>query len=89
MPFQGSDIHITSNYLPESWWGEKTKFNRQAIDRRISVVHWHYRYKGYLEYKTKFEEDGSVLDGNYAMDQLRARLLKPHPSMTINGKFVN
>ena len=41
-PFLGNDIHICSNYLPIHWWNEKTKFNREAIYRRIDVVHFHY-----------------------------------------------
>lgn len=62
--FRGTDIHICSNYLPTSWWGEKTKFNDEAISRRISVVHWHYEYKKYRLYKSdtpgQFEECAMV-----------------------------
>lgn len=41
-PFFGVDIHICSNYVPIKWWNEKTKFNEDAIYRRITTVHWHF-----------------------------------------------
>lgn len=36
-----NEVHITSNYLPSKWWSEKTKYNRDAIYRRIHEVHYH------------------------------------------------
>lgn len=43
VPCNVRELHVCSNYLPQSWWGEKTKVNLDAIHRRISVVHWHKR----------------------------------------------
>lgn len=40
-PCNATNIHICSNYLPDQWWKEGTKFNRKAIYRRIHEVHYH------------------------------------------------
>jgi len=52
VPFAGTDIHLTSNYLPNRWWSEKTKFNEDALFRRITIVHWHYDYMKYHLYNS-------------------------------------
>nr|WAE43054.1 MAG: replication associated protein [Cressdnaviricota sp.] len=70
-PFYGTDIHITSNYLPSRWWNEKTKYNEQAVYRRIHVVHYHDKYGHYV----LFESDGEGL----AMDKLASYLAHPPP----------
>lgn len=51
-PLQATDIHICSNYLPDGWWNEKTRYDSQAVYRRISVVHWHYEYKKIRVYES-------------------------------------
>lgn len=43
-------VHICSNYLPSSWWSEKTKYKEDAVFRRIHEVHWHYEFKKYRKY---------------------------------------
>lgn len=67
---RATEIHICSNFLPENWWGEKTKFNREAVDRRITVVHYHDKYKHFFLYKS--DEESS------AMDKLRTKLNSVH-----------
>lgn len=69
-PFNGQTIHICSNYLPEEWWSEKTKFNKDAIDRRIHEVHYHWAFKKFYRYVS--EEPGAV--HGCAMQQLRSKL---------------
>lgn len=72
-PCNATDIHITSNYLPSHWWSEKTRYNSRAIYRRITVVHYHDKYKHYV----KFEHDDPV-EGPYAMDKL-LNYISDHP----------
>lgn len=70
--FLANDIHITSNYLPDTWWNtEKTQYCPSALERRIHEVHWHkedpkgkakYYYRRYVtddtkNAMTKFKED--------------------------------
>lgn len=40
-PLRATDIRITSNYLPERWWGDNTRFNYEAVERRIHEAHYH------------------------------------------------
>lgn len=40
-------IHICSNYLPSQWWSEKTKYDEEAIYRRIDEVHHHNEFMKY------------------------------------------
>ena len=70
--FCGTDIHICSNYLPEQWWSEKTKFNMEAVCRRIHEVHYHDKFKHYFKYvsDTPGQHIGS------AMEKLRTKLLQ-------------
>lgn len=35
------DIRITANYMPEFWWKEGTRFNYEALSRRITECHLH------------------------------------------------
>ena len=53
-------VHICSNYLADGWWSEKTKFNREAVYRRITEVHWHYELGSMLRYITT---DPTVQEG--------------------------
>jgi len=52
VPLAATDIHICSNYLPDKWWSEKTRFDSDAIYRRIAVVHWHYEFKKIRRYES-------------------------------------
>lgn len=63
VPCRATRVHICSNYLPEQWWGEKTRYNKGAIDRRIHVVHYHDRYGHYYLY-----------EGEDCMERLRRKL---------------
>lgn len=36
-----TDIRITANYRPDSWWREGTRYNREALARRIHECHHH------------------------------------------------
>lgn len=69
VPCMAVDVHITSNFLPSQWWSEKTKYNREAVYRRIHEVHYH-----------RALNDNVVLvsDVNgYAMDKLAPYLYVP------------
>lgn len=66
VPCRADNIHICSNYLPSQWWSEKTRFNQQAVYRRITVVHYHDKYKHYFVYKND--------DAGLAMEKLAAKL---------------
>lgn len=59
-PLAATEVHITTNFMPSSWWSERTKFNREAIWRRIHVVHHHYEFKKYKIYRS--DENGYALD---------------------------
>lgn len=63
------DIHICSNYLPREWWGEKTKFNTEAIYRRIDEVHWHYEFKKVRKFTSDPHAEVMGGRGFYAMDK--------------------
>lgn len=69
MPCKVTEVHICSNYLPSQWWGEKTRYNQQAVYRRINVVHWHYDFKKLRVYLSD--------DSGYAMDKLVNKLYTP------------
>lgn len=75
VPCRGEIIHICSNYLPCQWWSEKTKYNSTAINRRISVVHWHYGYKKYKLYVTDDPQD----ENTWAMTKLYTALRNLEP----------
>lgn len=40
-PMCATDIRFTSNYLPSTWWSEKTAYNREALYRRVDEAHLH------------------------------------------------
>jgi len=80
VPMHATDIHITSNYLPNQWWSEKTKFNSDAIYRRIHTVHWHYAYKKYRLFNSDVK---GQLEG-CAMNKFMAYYLLP-PVVTANS----
>lgn len=61
-----TEIHITSNYTPSKWWKDGTKYNREALTRRIHECHHHYEYKRY----EKFISD----DNGYALDKMLAKI---------------
>lgn len=82
VPFAGTDLHIISNYLPEQWWSEKTRFNREAIYRRISVVHWHYAYKKIRLYRS---DEGDPTDESlWAMTKFLVAYRKEFPIFVHN-----
>jgi len=60
VPCKATTIHICSNFLPIEWWSEKTRFNREAVYRRIHVVHWHRERGVYREYVG--DEDSCAMD---------------------------
>lgn len=62
-PLMAEDIHITTNYTPSNWWKEGTKYNKEALTRRVHEAHWHYMEEGrrILE-KFHSDEDGYALD---------------------------
>jgi len=59
-PMVADRIHLTSNFLPRSWWGPHTKFNEEALYRRIHEAHWHHGFKQYRKYVT--DEEGTACD---------------------------
>lgn len=65
-PLVATDIHITSNYLPEDWWKVGTKYNKEAIDRRFHEVHWHYEHKKFWRFVSDDEQS--------AMAKMRAKM---------------
>lgn len=77
--FQITRVDLTSNYLPSSWWSEKTKYNEGAIYRRIHEVHWHYEYQKYRRYVSDPLDVVLRGEGMFAMDKfmLKYRELNP------------
>lgn len=75
MPLRATDIHICSNYLPEQWWGEKTRYDQGAIYRRITEVHWHDKYKHYFKFVSSVP---GQLEG-CAMDKFMVEYRKANP----------
>jgi len=67
---------VCSNYLPDQWWGEKTKFDRDAVFRRFTVVHWH---KKVMEDPEIFESDVPLQLEGCAMNKFMAayRVVNP------------
>lgn len=61
-----TEIHITSNYTPSKWWKDGTKYNREALTRRIHECHHHYEYQRY----EKFISD----ENGYALDKMLAKI---------------
>lgn len=57
--FNGTDIHIASNYLPSTWYSEEAA-PQESIYRRIHEVHWHDKYKHYFKFNT--DEEGTAMD---------------------------
>jgi len=45
MPCNVRTVRISSNYAPNEWWSEKTRYHKPAIYRRISTVFYHYAYR--------------------------------------------
>ena len=43
--------------MPHEWWSAKTKYNEDAIFRRVVEVHWHHEFKKYRRYRTEESED--------------------------------
>jgi len=72
VPCQATEIHITSNYMPDRWWNEKTKYNHDAVARRIHEVHYHDKYGHYFRFVHRNDGDRVV----YAIDQLVEKLAK-------------
>jgi len=57
IPCEATSVHICSNYLPDSWWGEKTRYHKEAIYRRIHVVHWHQKRGEFNVYETDEDDE--------------------------------
>lgn len=68
-PLMATDIHITTNFTPIHWWKEGTRYNREAVARRIHEAHWHYM-QGTTRVLEKFTSDA---DG-YALDKMLAKI---------------
>lgn len=64
---QASTIHICSNYLPDQWWKEGTRYNAEAVSRRISEVHYHHTRGENIIFVSDAESD--------ALRKLKAHLL--------------
>lgn len=77
-PLCATTIHITANYLPSTWWKEGTRYNQEALFRRIHEVHHHYAYKAMRIYKSD--------NNGYAMDKLVGYLNNPN---TVIPNIVN
>jgi len=69
-PCKVTTVHITSNYLPSQWWKEGTRYNREAIARRIHECHYHDKYKHYIRFVSTPVEGGAEGEWNYALDKL-------------------
>lgn len=59
-PCRAEHIHITANYLPNTWWSDKTRFNWEALARRIQECHHHHHYKQFTRYVS--DEAGTAID---------------------------
>ncbi len=77
-------VDICSNYLPNQWWNEKTRYNELAIYRRIHEVHWHYEFGKYRRYVTT---DGSRDPMESAMQKFLSD--KHAKEYNVNTKLVN
>lgn len=74
------ELHVCSNFLPHEWWGEKTKFNQQAIYRRIVEVHWHYAFKKYRRYVSEegyLEDETKQAMYKFIVDKGKIEFQKP------------
>lgn len=72
-PCELRTIHICSNYLPDAWWSEKTKYNYDAVCRRIHECHYHYAFGRCHVFKST-----SITDRlGYAVVKMRKFLEKP------------
>lgn len=77
-PCFATDIHICSNFLPGHWWGPNTRYNSQALYRRIHIVHYHDSHKHYV----KFAHDDPIV-GPYAMDKLLTYISNHPPVINV------
>lgn len=80
-PCYGTDIHICSNYLPFQWWGEKTKYNKAAIYRRIHEAHYHDRlghYKTWHSDPLNINLTPEEQMGGHAISKMEAHLWEIH-----------
>lgn len=59
-PLCADDIHICTNYLPDRWWKEGTRYNRDAVVRRIHEAHFHHTYMEVERFVS--DEDGYAVD---------------------------
>lgn len=64
---QATTIHVCSNYLPDQWWKEGTRYNSVAISRRIQTVHYHHTFGQNIVFVNDDESD--------ALTKLKAYLL--------------
>lgn len=42
-PCVGTDIRISSNFLPDKWWKQGTNYNARAIATRLHECHYHWK----------------------------------------------
>lgn len=68
-PLAAVDIHICSNYRIDNWWSPKTLYKREAVVRRIHVVHFHNKYKEKKEYVSDSLEACLGGTGKFAYDK--------------------
>lgn len=47
-----TSVFLCSNFTPWDWWNEKTKYDRNAIDRRIHEVYYFTRHRHALHFVT-------------------------------------
>lgn len=40
-PLIADDIRITANYMPDNWWKDTVRWNKDALTRRIHEAHYH------------------------------------------------
>lgn len=66
-------VRLTSNFLPSKWWKEGTRYQRDAVFRRINEVHYHDTINHKFVYHHTIA-DGEIVPtpGHTAMDKFLA-----------------
>lgn len=71
---RATDIRITSNFTPEHWWSDKVKWNREALSRRITEVHYHSDLETVKIWNTKPGSDAlTQAIGHFSLSGLDGR----------------
>nr|QTE03556.1 MAG: replication-associated protein [Prunella montanella CRESS-DNA-virus sp.] len=73
-PLSATRFDITTNYDPAHWWREDTQWNRDAVYRRIHIVHYHYAPRAMRIFRS--DDDGC------AMHKYLAYVNNPHVHTT-------